>query len=98
LKKLRLGFFIAVLLLLIQVETTQAQTSLSKVIINEVLVNEPSSQTKLEWVELYNTVTSAVSPKDKNKNLQVSHNFFDFYDFFFIIKANLITVKKSIMT
>ncbi|MCJ7496737.1 MAG: lamin tail domain-containing protein [candidate division Zixibacteria bacterium] len=54
-KKLSFGFIIAILLLLVQ-----AQTSMSKVIINEVLANEPSSETKLEWVELFNLDSSAV--------------------------------------
>ena len=54
-RKLNFGFIIAILLLLVQ-----AQTSMSKVIINEVLDNEPSSETKLEWVELYNLESSAV--------------------------------------
>ena len=59
-KKLSLKFIIAVLLILSQTDTIQAQTSLSKVVINEVLANEPFSQTKLEWVELFNSDTSAV--------------------------------------
>lgn len=40
------------------IETGFAQPSIfsnTNVIINEVLANEPSSYTKLEWVELYNT-------------------------------------------
>jgi len=34
------------------------------VVINEVLANEPGSLTSLEWVELYNSGTSAVDLKD----------------------------------
>lgn len=58
-RRLSLGFIIA-LILSSQPDTTQAQTSLSKVVINEILANEPSSRTKLEWVELFNTDTSAI--------------------------------------
>ena len=53
-RRLKMGFVFAVLFLLISEYTVQAQTSMSKVVINEVLANEPFSQTKLEWVELYN--------------------------------------------
>jgi hypothetical protein len=36
------------------------RTVSSRVILNEVLANEPNSRVKLEWVELFNTDTSAV--------------------------------------
>ena len=58
-QRLSLGFVIA-LILSSQPDATQSQASLSKVIINEVLANEPSSETKLEWVELFNLDSSAV--------------------------------------
>lgn len=38
----------------------KAQAAANKVVLNEVLANEPSSETKLEWVELFNLDSSAV--------------------------------------
>ena len=59
-RKHNFGFIIAVLLILTQTYSVHAQTFMSKIVINEVLANEPSSQTKLEWVELFNLDSSAV--------------------------------------
>jgi hypothetical protein len=38
-----------------------AGTAHGQIIINEVLVNEPSSFTSLEWIELYNNSTNSIS-------------------------------------
>jgi hypothetical protein len=46
--------FFPLVLNLIFPATDWAHSSTSDIIINEVLVNEPGSNTKLEWVELYN--------------------------------------------
>jgi hypothetical protein len=59
LRKVSLEFIFTVLLFLIQAHTVQAQIS-NKVVINEILANEPSSRTKLEWVELFNSDTSDI--------------------------------------
>ena len=53
-----ISLFLFSFLLLIFAFKDFAQQNISsndKVVINEVLVNEPGSYTKLEWVELYNT-------------------------------------------
>ena len=46
-----------VVFILVSAKTTSAEDGVSsapKVVINEVLANEPGSNTKLEWVELHN--------------------------------------------
>jgi len=51
-------FFFSFVLNLVFVKTTVAQQNVSSnadIVINEVLANEPGSNTKLEWVELFNT-------------------------------------------
>ena len=53
-------FLITSFLFVSPVGLVEAQTTFNKVVLNEILANEPSSETKLEWVELYNLESSAV--------------------------------------
>ena len=59
-KKLCFKLLIITLLFVNLTALLKAQAATNKVVLNEVLANEPSSETKLEWVELFNLDSSAV--------------------------------------
>lgn len=54
------NFLIRIFLFFCLLITVSPPTASGRVVLNEVLANEPSSRVKLEWVELFNTDTSAI--------------------------------------
>jgi hypothetical protein len=55
-----LNFLIRAFLLLCLSSIVSTRTVSSRVVLNEILANEPGSRVKLEWVELFNTDTLAI--------------------------------------
>ena len=55
-----LNFLIGLILFLCFLSFLFPRTVSSRVILNEILANEPGSSVKLEWVELFNTDSQAV--------------------------------------
>ena len=64
-----LNFLIRFFLLLCLLIIVFPPAASGRVVLNEILANEPFSETKLEWAELHNLNSSVIDTEDKSKIL-----------------------------